>query len=222
MRPVVVALHGFLGCGSDWEPVRCATKSALDWRCPDLFSRGSPSFAVPHVDRPCWLAGYSFGARLALRRLQEEPSRYLGALLVSADPGNFRTAEERAARQASDLAWAGKFRSESWLRVTGEWNAQRVFATDPALERGEDDFDRGKLASALGEFSVAAQFTDPLKLPPRLVWLAGGRDTKFCALLDDMVRAGFPGSFLRVEGAGHRLLHAAPEAVAAALDDLVA
>ncbi|MFM8457768.1 MAG: hypothetical protein ACKOB0_02300, partial [Chthoniobacterales bacterium] len=84
------------------------------------------------------------------------------------------------------------------------------------------DFDRAKLATALTKFSVADQFTDPLRLPSCVTWLAGWRDMKFCALLDDMCNAGFPGSFLRIEGAGHRLLSDAPAAVAAALDDLVA
>jgi pimeloyl-ACP methyl ester carboxylesterase len=106
--------------------------------------------------------------------------------------------------------------------VIGEWNAQQVFAPDSAPFRDEKDFDRDKLAVALGEFSVASQFTDPLRLPSRLIWLAGGQDEKFCALLDDMRNAGFPGTFLRVDDAGHRLLHSAPGAVAAALDDLVA
>jgi pimeloyl-ACP methyl ester carboxylesterase len=79
-----------------------------------------------------------------------------------------------------------------------------------------------KLALALTKLSVADQFTDPLHLPSRITWLAGALDKKFCGLLDDMRRAGFPGSFLRIEEAGHRLLSEAPEAVAAALDDLVA
>lgn len=221
MKAGIVALHGFLGRGSDWDAVRAASKSALDWHCPDLFSRGS-SFDAPAVGRPCWLAGYSFGARLALRWMQQSPDRYLGALLVSANPGNFQTEEERASRKASDEIWAAKFRRQTWSGLMGEWNAQEVFAGDRALPTNGDDFDREQLARALGKFSLAAQFTDPLRLPPRLMWMAGVKDPKFSRLLDGMRDAGFPGTFLRVEDAGHRLLHSAPEAVAAALDDLVA
>ena len=222
MKTTLIALHGFLGRGSDWDLVRAASKSALDWQCPDLFSSGASSFDAPVTDRPCWLAGYSFGARLALRWMQEAPDRYLGALLVSANPGNFQTDDERTARRMADKMWADKFRRQPWSEVMGEWNAQQVFAPDSAPFRDENDFDREKLAVALEEFSVAAQFTDPLRLPSRLIWLAGARDGKFCALLDDMRNAGFPGTFLRVDDAGHRLLHSAPGAVAAALDDLVA
>ena len=222
MKPKIIALHGFLGRGSDWDRVRAASKSALDWQCPDFFGHGASSFTAPSHDLPCWLAGYSFGARLALRWMQESPDRYLGALLVSANPGNFQTDDERAARVASDHAWAEKFRAGPWDSVTKEWNAQPVFAADPAVAHKEDDFDRAKLALALKDFSAGRQFTDPLKLPSRLSWLVGTKDSRCCSLQDDMRMAGFPGTFLRVEDAGHRLLLSAPEAVAAALDDLVA
>ena len=222
MKTTLIALHGFLGRGSDWDLVRAASKSVLDWQCPDLFSSGASAFDAPVTDRPCWLAGYSFGARLALRWMQEAPDRYLGALLLSANPGNFQTDDERTARRMADETWADKFRRQPWNGVIGEWNAQQVFAADAAVTREENNFDREKLAVALEDFSVAAQFTDPLRLPSRLIWLAGARDGKFCALLDPMRNAGFPGAFLRVDDAGHRLLHSAPGAVAAALDDLVA
>ncbi len=222
MKNTIIALHGFLGRGSDWDAVRAASKSALDWQCPDLFSLGAPRFTAPEFDRPCWLAGYSFGARLALRWMQEAPDRYLGALLVSANPGNFQTDDERTARRMADKTWAHKFCRQPWSEVIGEWNAQQVFAVDSAPLRYKNDFDREKLAAALEDFSVAAQFTEPLRLPPRLIWLAGARDEKFCTLLDGMRNTGFPGTFLCVDDAGHRLLHSAPGAVAAALDDLVA
>ena len=74
----------------------------------------------------------------------------------------------------------------------------------------------------LVEDSVAGQFTDPLRLPTHLVWMAGARDAKFVRLQNLMRDAGFPGTFPVVGEAGHRLLLEAPEAVAGALDDLVA
>lgn len=222
MKATLIALHGFLGKGSDWAAVRAATKSDVNWICPDLFSAGSASFAPPDLEGPCWLAGYSFGARLALRWMQDEPDRYLGALLLSVNPGNFQSDDDRAARRTSDESWGSRFREDAWDDLTSAWNAQEVFASQPASGRMESDFDRAKLAMALNKFSVADQFTDPLRLPSRITWLAGARDTKFCALLDDMRNAGFPGSFSRVGDAGHRLLSEAPEAVAAAVDDLVA
>jgi len=222
VKTPVIALHGFLGRASDWNNVRAASRADVVWTCPDLFTRGASSFAPPDVGAPCWLAGYSFGARLALHWMQDQPDRWLGALLVSANPGNFQSDDERTARRMADDVWGGNFRQLPWDGLLSRWNAQPVFGPGPSLPRKEEDFDRGKLAAGMEEYSAGAQFTDPLRLPPRLVWLAGARDEKFCALLDDMRNAGFPGTFLRVDGSGHRLLQEAPDAVAAALDNLVA
>lgn len=222
MKPAVIALHGFLGRGIDWEAVRAACKADVHWVCPDLLSAGTDFFSSPSVEGPAWLVGYSFGARLALRLMQDSPRKYLGALLLSANPGNFQSDEERATRRASDQAWAARFREQPWDGLVRAWEAQEIFGRRRGPRRIEADFDREKLADAMEKLSVADQFTDPLRLPSRITWLAGARDTKFCALLNSMRNAGFPGSFLRVEEAGHRLLSEVPEAVAAALDDLVA
>ena len=222
MRDTVIALHGFLGRGCDWDAVCVNSKCGLEWICPDLFSHGTASFHPPATDRPCWLAGYSFGARLALSWMQREPERWKGALLISANPGNFQSEQERAARQSADDEWAAAFRGDPWNELLDRWDAQDVLAGGAVTPRRESDYDRSKLSVALREFSVAGQFTDPLRLPSRLVWMAGARDGKFVTLQSSVREAGFPGTFTVVENAGHRLLIEAPEAVASALDDLVA
>ena len=222
MKGTVVALPGFLGRGSDWEDVRAASQAGLRWICPDLFAPGAEPVSPPAVEGPCWLAGYSFGARLALRWLQDAPEKWEGALLLSVNPGNFLTEEERVARRTSDADWSAAFRTERWEVVTDRWNGQAVFQDGAAPLREERDFDRGKLAAAFRDYSVADQFTDILRLPVPLVWMAGARDGKFVRLQNQMRDAGFPGTFPVVGEAGHRLLLEAPEAVAGALDDLVA
>jgi 2-succinyl-6-hydroxy-2,4-cyclohexadiene-1-carboxylate synthase len=217
----LIALHGFLGCGRDWDVVRAKSECGLEWICPDLFAAGA-SLEPPAVDGPCWLAGYSFGARLALSWMQREPQRWSGALLLSANPGNFQSDQERTARRAADDRWAEAFRQDPWNDVLDRWNAQEVLAGGTAPLRTESHYDRAKLSAALRDFSVAGQFTDPLRLPSNLVWMTGERDGKFVTLQASMRDAGFPGTFPLVEGAGHRLLVEAPDAVAAALDHLVA
>ncbi len=222
MNGTVVALPGFLGRGSDWEEVRAASQAGLRWICPDLFAPGAEPVRPPTVEGPCWLAGYSFGARFALRWLQDAPEKWQGALLLSVNPGNFQTEEERVARRKSDADWSAAFRTERWEVVTDRWNAQAVFQDGAAPLREERDFDREKLAAAFRDYSVADQFTDILRLPVPLVWMAGARDGKFVRLQNQMRDAGFPGTFPVVGEAGHRLLLEAPDAVAGALDDLVA
>ena len=223
MSDRIVALHGFLGQGKDWDAVRAATQTPLAWVCPDLFAPSGPELwrKQPEFDGKSWLVGYSFGARLALRWLAEEPGRWHGALLLSVNPGNFLTGEERDARRKSDLAWAEMLRVLPWDELMKRWNAQEVFAGDRSPERVEKDFDRAKLAEALEEFSVADQFTDPSRLATDIVWLAGEKDARFCALSERMRESGFPGNFLTVPAAGHRLLSEAPDIIASALDRLV-
>jgi len=223
MSATIVALPGFLGSGSDWHAVQAAAKADARWWCPDLFARGAGDLcAVPDFEGKAWLAGYSFGARLALRWLTAQPERWHGALLLSVNPGNFQTDVQREERRRTDRAWARAFRSEAWDGLVAEWNAQDIFAGRAGPPREEKDFDRAKLAAALEDFSVADQFTDTMRLPGALVWMAGEGDAKFRALLDEMRNAGFPGSFFAVPGAGHRLLQEAPEEVARALDRLTA
>lgn len=219
----VLALHGFLGRGSDWDAVRAASRTPADWVCPDLFAPGGGGdFRPAPVAEKAWLAGYSFGARLALRMLQEQPERWHGALLVSVDPGNFRDEAARAERRTMDARWARAFLHEPWDGLLQRWNSQEVLAGGPAPERREADFDRAKLAAALADFSVADQFAEAQRLPAAMIWLAGAEDRKFSGLLEAMRGAGFPGVFCAVPGAGHRLLHEAPEVVAEALDRLAA
>lgn len=222
MKGRIFALPGFLGCGADWDAVRKASQAGLDWVCPDPFGHGGFSPEPLPTGGPCWLAGYSFGARLALSWLQKDPARWRGALLLSVNPGNFQTDAERSVRRQADAEWAESFEKEEWRGLLARWNEQGVLAGSPAPRRESSAFDRAKLAAALRDFSTADQFTDPRRLPSRLTWMAGARDGKFVGLQTSMREAGFPGTFLVVEGAGHRLLTEAPEAVAAALDDLVA
>lgn len=223
MKPRVLALHGFLGRGSDWDAVRRAAGPDWEWHCPDLFSPEAADWRLPpDLPGPAWLAGYSFGARLALRWLESEPGRWCGALLLSANPGNFQCHEERAARRLADSAWAAAFRQEPWDDLLRRWNEQPVLAGGATSAREEKDFDRGKLASALEDFSVSGQSAETSLLREPLVWMAGAQDGKFAGLLGRMREAGFPGRFREIAGAGHRLLIEAPESVAGELVRLAA
>ena len=217
----IVALHGFLGQGSDWAAVRAATPREWDWICPDLFAPGQEDWRgkLPEEGKS-WLVGYSFGGRLALRLLEEDQQRWHGALLLSVNPGNFQSEDERRSRRLSDAAWAAAFREDPWEDVVKRWNRQGVFSGGCAPTRAESSFDRGKLACALEDYSVASQFADTARLGGTFVWVAGGEDKKFCTLLHAMRQAGFPGTFFALPGAGHRLLQHAPAEVAAALDRL--
>jgi 2-succinyl-6-hydroxy-2,4-cyclohexadiene-1-carboxylate synthase len=223
MSTPLVALPGFLGRAGDWDAVRRHSRTPFRWICPELFTADAASWSQPPaLGEQAWLAGYSFGARLALRWLAEFPGRWHGALLLSVNPGNFQTDEERARRREEDLRWAQAFRNDPWDDVLGEWNTREVFNGAAQPERREQDYDKHRLGDALDRFSVGEQFTDIERLPTRIHWMAGAKDPKFCALLESMRQDGFPGTFEIVPDAGHRLLHDAPAVIAAVLDRLTA
>ncbi len=221
MKPRLVALHGFLGCGADWNAVRKAVRRDFDWVCPDIFARRAEDWrSAREFSGKAWLVGYSFGGRMALRWMAEDPGRWHGALLLSTNPGNFQTEDERRERRRTDAAWARAFRVEPWEDLMRRWNNQPVLAAGATPLREEALYDREKLALAFEDYSTADQQADVSELSKPLIWMAGERDAKFVRLLHSMRDANFPGAFRIVGDAGHRLLHDAPEIVAEELDSL--
>ena len=115
---VITCLHGFLGNPRDWDFLRDA---GFEIETP-------PLDAIPaHGDI---LLGYSLGGRLALQALLAG-ANYKRAILVSTGLG-IEDESARAARRASDEAWAQRFESEDFETVIADWNAQPVLA-GPAL-----------------------------------------------------------------------------------------
>lgn len=164
----LICLHGFLGCGADWDFLRDA---GFDVQAPSLFGGEALQSIQPSAGDT--LLGYSMGARLALQLMQKYP--VAKAVLVSAgltflEPG----------RQELDETWASRFESEPWDLVTEAWNAQGVFGgrANP-LTRIEADFDRPKLAAALRDWSPALLPTAVNGIEVPTLWIAGEHDKKY-------------------------------------------
>src|SRR3954451_3505333 len=135
-RPTIVALHGFLGRGSDWDFLR-----------DDGFDVATPPLdAIP--PRGDVLLGYSLGGRLALHALLAGAS-YTRAIFVSTGLGLEYGREER---RAADEHWAERFEHDDWASLMRDWNAQPVFGGHEAV-REERDYDRAALARQLREWS---------------------------------------------------------------------
>lgn len=156
--PPVVFLHGFLGCGADWDVVARPLSDAFYCVCPDLpghgasliqdtaappdFSEAAAALAARLVEmglkRPA-LAGYSMGGRLALYCACRWPERFSCVVIESASPG-LKTDSDRAARLEQDEALAVQLdaaRDPALFRAFLEaWYAQPLFsslAKKPAL-----------------------------------------------------------------------------------------
>jgi len=184
---VITCLHGFLGNPHDWDFLRDA-----------CFTIETPPLdAIP--DHGDILLGYSLGGRLALRALLAG-ANYNRAILVSTGLG-IEDEAARAARRASDEAWAHRFESEDFETVIADWNAQPVLA-GPTLPRTRADYDPRALREwSSGALPPVASRLHELTIP--ILWLAGARDTKYVAEAERA--ASLVGRAVIVKDAGHRV-----------------
>jgi 2-succinyl-6-hydroxy-2,4-cyclohexadiene-1-carboxylate synthase len=160
---VITCLHGFLGSPRDWDFLRDA----------GFTIETPPLDAIPNQGDI--LIGYSLGGRLALQALLAG-ANYKRAILISTGLG-IEGEEPRAARRASDEAWAQRFESEDFDTVIADWNAQPVLA-GPALARTRDDYDPRALREwSSGALSPVAARLHELTIPT--LWIAGARDSKY-------------------------------------------
>jgi len=186
---VITCLHGTLGNPSDWDFLRDA----------GFAIETPPLDAIPeHGDI---LLGYSLGGRLALQALLAG-ANYKRAILVSTGLG-IESEVARAARRASDEAWAKRFESEDFESVLADWNAQTVLA-GPVLSRTRDDYDPRALREwSSGALPPAAARLHQLTIPT--LWIAGARDTKYVAEAKKAAALAPNARVVIVENAGHRV-----------------
>lgn len=192
---VITALHGFLGTPSDWDFLRDA----------GFIIETPPLDAIPQ--RGDTLLGYSLGGRLALQALLAG-ARYERAVFISTGLG-IEDEASRAARRASDEAWAQRFELDDWDAVIRDWNAQPVLA-GPALPRARDHYD----PRALREWSSGAlpSVTSRLhELTIPTLWIAGARDAKYVAEAQRAASLARNAHVAIVEDAGHRVPWERPE-----------
>lgn len=200
----ILALHGFLGQGSDWDALKSSTTGQInEWLCPDLFSKDShiqmtgfdqfvesllSNLNLKQVDL---VIGYSFGGRMAVEILKRHPEFSKKALLLSTHLGGM-TSEQLKEKRERDSAWAIRFLSEDWDKVNEDWNQQPLFAEDSSPTREEADYDRRKLYLCLENLSLAEQgmFLD---LAPsarqKLQCFYGLKDHKFASLYENYLKA---------------------------------
>ena len=225
----IVALHGFLGSGSDWEELAgafpgvslialdlwaaLARCEALEWTAvADAVDQALSEALSGEDGRPAFVVAYSFGARLALgsRLLSSAASPVRGCAFVSCNPGiaeDDRTARE--ARRASDEAWGQRILADREQVLWDEWDAQPVFAGSvrPPRRRGLPA-SRQALAHALRACSLGVQpdFRPRLAAwPTPILWMTGARDAKFAAIARELQSGAVAADFETCEDAGHRV-----------------
>lgn len=242
MRTPILALHGFMGTGADWQPV--AERLASPVIAPDLPGHGTAvglaksaytmdaasDALVAALDvrqlESVVVAGYSMGGRLALHFALLHPERVAGLALISASPG-LPTEVERVARRQLDVERAEAIQQDlpafldQWYRAE-LWGGPPKVVRRQLVERRMPN-DPVELARSLRGMGTGVQpwHGDRLReIGVPGVVVAGARDAKYVALARTMAAR----SSLRpviVPDAGHALLTEAPAAVAACLSDLL-
>lgn len=198
-------LHGAVGMAADWRgfaknlAAAAVGSRAVDlWRFLDCCPMPLPDFgkalnadAGGEVFRGSHraLLGYSMGGRMALHALLEKDHPWQAAVIVSAHPG-LENETNRAARRASDAAWATRALAGNWQEFLDSWNAQSVLGSALPREKnmsGSLIMRRREIARSFVDWSLGAQ--EPLwdrlgEITIPVLWIVGENDTKFRELAE--------------------------------------
>ena len=228
----LLLLHGFTGSGANWAEHSAQFQSAgLRVLTPDLPGHGEnlPSTSDDYTMKaaaiqlaqllerentgPVHLLGYSMGGRLALYFALHYPEKVYSLILESASPG-LATAEERAARKASDDALAERIEREGIPAFVSFWESLPLWKSQEKLPAEAQQWlhenrlrnDPRGLAESLRQMGSGAQPSlwerlGELAMPVLL--LTGAEDGKFVAINRQMAAAIPHARLLIVPDAGH-------------------
>lgn len=206
--PPLVLLHGFLGCGEDFQTMM--EYWAQDFYClaPDLPGHGQsrsldplypPAYGMEAVGNllvqwltllrleSCYLLGYSLGGRLALYLLLHYPQWFKAGILVSASPG-LADVQERSRRRWDDRQVAQRLMTTPLPEFLRDWYAQPLFGSlnqhpgFPDLFQRRLRNDRQQLARCLEDMGLGSQpnlWPHLAQLRCPLLCVVGEQDTKF-------------------------------------------
>lgn len=240
----ILALHGFLGHGADWQAFAATAGVAMD--TPTLPGHGPDPEPVPHhftawvawvcrrlaeAPGPVHLLGYSMGGRLALATAlaEADSGRVASLTLLGAHPG-LHTRKERWDREQADCERAARLESAGLATFLDEWYRMPLFAPARAALGRRKLMERRRngrpdaLATALRTVSTGRMPNlrpglSHLRIP--VLVLAGLLDQKFHLLGRELATAIPGGRFAAVPDAGHSLLVEAPVACAALWNEFI-
>lgn len=226
--PSLVALHGFIGSGADFDLLRDRLPT-LTWRTPDLPGHGDGETA-PHAFRipaiasavahelaalppPRILLGYSMGGRVALHTALQFPDHVDGLVLIGASPGLADDAE-RAARIAVDDQRAARALELGGAAFAREWAKVPIIASQATIPPPwRDAMVARRLQSDAAGLALSLELTGTGRMEPLhdrlrdlrmpILLVVGETDSKFRAIAEDMAIRLRRRRVRVIEGAGH-------------------
>lgn len=225
MGQTCALLHGFAGDPASWDDVAIAgARIAL----PGHLGGGpvAPTWAA-NLDAiaqrigSCDVAiGYSLGARVALGLVAA--GHVPRAILISVNPGIADGAgDERAARRASDAAWAHRARTAGIAAFLAAWQDQPLFASQaraPADRRAARAarrlaLDPEQLARSLEAMGLAEMPDYRGAVDGRVALIAGADDARYVAIARSL-----PAPLEIVADSGHDPVLEQPAALTQAIE----
>jgi 2-succinyl-6-hydroxy-2,4-cyclohexadiene-1-carboxylate synthase len=220
-------LHGFTGSPASFARLELPRYVVAPTLGGHLTEPGSTDF-WGEVERLAALSpdanelfGYSLGSRLSLGLLARYPDRFDHAVLVSAHPG-LRTDAERSLRRADDDRFVRLLRERGLPEFVSAWEKQPLWQTQRALpatartRRHSERLTHSAEGLARSLTSVGLGHMPDLRAALArsncsVEFLAGGLDTKFLVLAEELCGI-MPRARLRIAAnAGHDLVLERPE-----------
>ncbi len=236
--PALVCLHGFTLHGGMFAPLAGRLPNRI--LAPDLPGHGSTTvdpvdFATTvavvagwlrTLERPPPLLGYSQGGRVALHVAQHHPEALAHLVLVSTATGLPPAA--RAARRRTDQELAQRIEDQGVAQFLDDWTAHPLVGTNrvdesrAAADRAirEENTAAGLAAALRGLGQGVMEAVDPARLTVPLTWIAGAHDERYAAAAQRHAAAR-NGTAIIVPAAGHNVVLEAPDALAAAVADVM-
>src|SRR3954468_1942873 len=208
--------------GEAWEPVATRLAQRYRVRCLD-FAGWTFEERVEEIPSAGALVGYSMGGRIALHAALGDPARVDPLVLIGVSAG----VEDRDERRRSDEALAAWIEQHSIEEVVERWEAQPIFASQPAELRarqrpGRRSHDPRKLAQLLrsaGQGALPPVWDRLHELRCPVLLLAGERDERYVEAANRMASL-MPSARVRiVHDAGHAPQLEQPLLVAELLDE---
>jgi len=226
---VILALHGFLGCGQDFSLLK-PWAGNVEWVCPNLpaihplknialwrqqsflfHRRWLKKWLGALGDRRVIILGYSLGGRLVLNYLSGGKDLPGAAALIGAHPGLGGSSAGRQ-RYEEDCQRAGAIDLPGWETWLKEWSKQLIFKGQQRVEKNFlncvqkrrvqlNPFVCGRALKALSTGRMREVKSVPTAIPLGL--FPGEEDTKFLSLSLRMVKQWGHGDVQPIPYSGH-------------------